>query len=125
MYRQLYFEIQAENPERALGFYQEVFGWKFTKVEGLPVPYWRIDTGGMSGGLLQRPAKTPPPECGTNAFTCSFEIQDFDKTAATIEKLGGIIALPKFPVPQTCWQGYFLDTEGNTFGIFEVDEKAG
>ena len=24
-----------------------------------------------------------------------------------------------------CWQGYFIGTEGNTFGIFEVDEQAG
>jgi uncharacterized protein len=27
-------------------------------------------------------------------------------------------------VPGTCWQGYFIDTEGNTFGIFQVDEEA-
>jgi uncharacterized protein len=23
-----------------------------------------------------------------------------------------------------CWQGYFLDTERNTFGIFQPDTKA-
>jgi uncharacterized protein len=28
-------------------------------------------------------------------------------------------------VPGKCWQGYFIDTEGNTFGISEVDEEAG
>jgi predicted enzyme related to lactoylglutathione lyase len=44
--------------------------------------------------------------------------------AKTILNLGGIVALPKFAVPGRCWQGYFVDTEGNTFGIFEVDEKA-
>ena len=27
-----YFEIQADNPERAIGFYTAVFGWGFTKV---------------------------------------------------------------------------------------------
>lgn len=36
-----------------------------------------------------------------------------------------LFALPKFAVPKTCWQGYFVDTEGNTFGIFEVDANAG
>jgi len=30
----------------------------------------------------------------------------------------------KFAVPGRCWQGYFLDTEGNTFGVFEVDPDA-
>jgi hypothetical protein len=75
--------------------------------------------------LLQRPAKMPPPQSGTNAFVCSLEVEDFDATASTIRKLGGIVALPKFAVPKTCWQGYFVDTEGNTFGIFEVDANAG
>lgn len=32
--------------------------------------------------------------------------------------------MPKFAIPEVCWQGYFLDTEGNTFGLFEVDENA-
>jgi predicted enzyme related to lactoylglutathione lyase len=38
--------------------------------------------------------------------------------------LGGQVALPKFAVPGRCWQGYFIDLDGNTFGIFEVDENA-
>jgi uncharacterized protein len=75
--------------------------------------------------LLKRPAKAPPAQSGTNAFVCSLEVQDFDATEKAILKLGGIVALPKFAVPGTCWQGYFVDTEGNTFGIFEVDENAG
>jgi uncharacterized protein len=120
----IYFEIQADDPTRAIDFYSQVFGWMFSEVDGLPVPYWRIETGGSRGGLLKRPAKTPPTECGTNAFVCSVEIENFDATAEIVLKLGGIVALPKFAVPGTCWQGYFIDTEGNTFGIFEVDQGA-
>lgn len=120
----LYFEIQADDPIRASHFYKEVFGWQFEKAPGLPVEYWRIETGGARGGLLQRPAQTPPPECGTNAFVCSIEVENFDETAEKILSPGGQIALPKFAVPGTCWQGYFIDTEGNTFGTFQVDETA-
>jgi hypothetical protein len=105
-------------------FIPKRFGWTFSEVKGLPVSYWRIETGGSRGGLLQRPAKTPPPESGTNAFVCSLEVENFDATAKTVMKAGGIVALGKFAVPGTCWQGYFVDTEGNTFGIFEVDENA-
>jgi predicted enzyme related to lactoylglutathione lyase len=119
-----YFEIQADDTKRAGRFYGELFGWKFTKVEGLPVEYWRIETEGPRGGLLKRPTRTPPSECGTNAFVCSIEVESFDAMAHKIETLGGVVALPKFAVPGTCWHGYFLDTEGNTFGIFEVDEEA-
>jgi uncharacterized protein len=120
----IYFEIQADDPNRAIGFYSKVFAWTFSAVNGLPVPYWRIETGGSRGGLLKRPAKTPPMEYGTNAFVCSIEIENFDATANIILERGGIVALPKFAVPGTCWQGYFIDPEGNTFGIFEVDQGA-
>ena len=61
-----YFEIQVESIARAGKFCQELFGWKFTKAEGLPIEYWRID------------------------------------------------------MPGVCWQGYFVDTEGNAFGTFKA-----
>ncbi|GHC35900.1 VOC family protein [Aidingimonas halophila] len=61
-----YFEIQATNPEAAMHCYRDVFGWEFEKQAGLPIPYWRIDTEGIHGGLLERPVPTPPAECGTN-----------------------------------------------------------
>lgn len=121
----IYFEIQADDPARAADFYAKAFGWKLHEVQGLPIAYWRIETGGAQGGLLRRPAKAPHPGSGTNAFVCSIEVADFEKTARTILAKGGQIALPKFAVPGRCWQGYFIDTEGNTFGIFEVDESDG
>jgi len=119
-----YFEIQAANLGKAITFYRAVFGWKFEEQPGLPIKYWRIATNGLDGGLLERPAKTPPQGFGTNAFTCSVEVENFDKTAAMILKNGGQVALPKFAVPGRCWQGYFVDTENNVFGIFQVDSHA-
>jgi predicted enzyme related to lactoylglutathione lyase len=119
-----YFEIQADQPDSVIAFYRGAFGWQFTRVEGSPIPYWRIDTGGIRGGLLQRPAKTPPPECGTNAFVCSIEVSDIDAATQTILSLGGTVALPKFAVPGVCWHGYFIDPDGNTFGVFQADSAA-
>jgi predicted enzyme related to lactoylglutathione lyase len=119
-----YFEIQADDTNRAVRFYREIFGWKFDKVDGLPIEYWRIETSGPRGGLLKRPAKTPPPEHGTNAFVCSMEVTSFDDMAAKVASHGGTVALPKFAVPGVCWQGYFIDPEGNTFGIFQPDSQA-
>ncbi|PJZ69074.1 lactoylglutathione lyase [Leptospira perolatii] len=119
-----YFEIQVNEPKKAVHFYEEVFGWKFYKQEGLPIEYWHIETGGIMGGLLQRPAPEPGLGQGTNAFVCSAEVSNFDSIASKIMKAGGQVALPKFAVPGKCWQGYFLDNSGNTFGIFQVDEHA-
>lgn len=119
-----YFEIQADDPEKAQKFYSAVFGWKFIKQEGLPLEYWQIETEGINGGLLKRPASVPPPQSGTNAYVCSMEVSDFDASAEKILKNGGQVALEKFAVVGKCWQGYFIDPQGNTFGVFQVDEKA-
>ncbi len=88
-----YFEIQVNEPEKSLEFYTNVFNWKFTEQSGLPIRYWQIETDGIGGGLLERPAKAPPPECGTNAFTCSIQVADFDSTAETILNNGGQVAM--------------------------------
>lgn len=121
----IFFEIQADDVQRAAKFYHAIFGWEFSKNLGAPVEYLDIHMDGSRGGLLKRPAKTPSPEHGTNAFVCSLEVERFDDTARLILAQGGAVALEKFPIPGRCWQGYFIDTDGNTFGIFEADEKAG
>ena len=119
-----YFEIQSSDIERDIKFYQSVFDWKFIKEEFVPVEYYRIETNGINGGLLKRPAKAPPTESGTNAFVCSIQVESFDKAAALVVEAGGQIALPKFAIPNRCWQGYFIDLDHNVFGLFEVDENA-
>lgn len=120
----IYFEIQSSNPQREVKFYSEVFGWTFIKIEGLPIEYYQIETTGIHGGLLQRPAPTPPTHCGTNAFTCSIEVENFEAKAEKIMALGGQVAMEKFAIPNKCWQGYFLDQDNNTFGLVQVDANA-
>ena len=131
MNRITHFEIQAEKPERAAKFYTDIFGWKIEKWEGGSMEYWMIMTApkdskelGINGGLLKRPAKTPPEQCGTNAFVCTVVVDNFDAYAKKILKAGGKVAMPKFAIPGMAWQGYFIDTEGNTFGLHQADEKA-
>jgi len=119
-----YFEIQSSDPDRDIKFYTSVFDWKFIKEEFVPIEYYRIETNSIYGGLLKRPAKIPPKESGTNAFVCSIEVENFDEMANKIIQAGGQVALPKFAIPGRCWQGYFIDLDNNTFGIFEVDENA-
>lgn len=118
----MYFEIQANDPRALVNFYQEVFGWKCTRDENIPIEYWRIETEGIGGAILKRPA--PVTSEGTNAYVASMEVADYDATDDKILSLGGIEALPKFAIPGKCWQGYYIDPAGNTFGIFQVDEKA-
>ena len=120
----IYFEIQSSDPSREIKFYESVFRWKFTKEEFAPIEYYSITTEGINGGLLKRPAAVPSMQMGTNAFTCSMEVSDFDATSDIILKNGGQVALPKFVIPGKCWQGYFIDPDHNVFGLVEVDANA-
>lgn len=131
MNRPVHFEIQVDDIERGVKFYREVFGWNIEKWPGLEYEYWAIMTtekgsteAGINGGLLKRPAATPPEMCGTNAYVCTMQVDNFDETAKKIEAAGGKVAMPKFALAGMAWQGYFLDTEGNTFGIHQPDENA-
>src|SRR5258707_15533864 len=58
-----WFEIPADNIERARKFYGSLFGWKIEQFQNMP-DYWHIDTGGSDdtpdGGLMKRmEAKQP------------------------------------------------------------------
>ncbi len=119
-----YFEIQSSDPPREVKFYAALFGWTFTRQEFVPIEYYSIETKTLRGGLLKRAAPLPPPQSGTNAFVNSIEVANFDHTRELILQSGGMVALPKFAIPQKCWQGYFIDQDNNTFGIFEVDARA-
>ncbi len=125
-----HFEIQAENPERAMKFYKAAFGWEFPVWMENP-PYWGVMTAprdskepGINGGLLKRPSTPPALGQGTNAFVCTVQVDNFDEIAKKILAAGGKIAMPKYAIPGMAWQGYFVDTEGNTFGLHQTDKNA-
>lgn len=130
MSRPIHFEIQADDLERAKAFYADVFGWTYDDWSAVTgSPYWGVHTGdaaepGIDGGLMPRPAPAPDAGSGTNAGILTMGVDDYDATAAKIEAAGGRVALPKVALPGMAWQGYFLDTEGNSFGIHQPDENA-
>lgn len=117
----VWFEIPADSIERAKKFYGSLFGWKFNKLQAAVNDYWHIDTGGIDaspdGGLMPRLHLQQP-------ITNYVSVPSVTKAAAKVEKLGGTICKPKTAVPG---MGYFvicLDTEGNTFALWEMNERA-
>ena len=127
MARVVHFEIYADEPERALEFYETVLGWEFSKWEG-PGKYWLIKTGpdsepGINGGLMRRQA--PLDGEGINAFVCTVSVGSIDDLIVKVEGAGGSVSIPKFEIPGVGWVAYFIDTEGNTFGAMEMSESPG
>lgn len=126
-----HFEIQADDIERAANFYRSVFDWKIEKWEDPSMEYWMIMTAdkdskelGINGGLLKRPVALATADCGANSFVCTAIVENYDEIEQKIIAAGGKIAMPKFALAGMAWQGYYLDTEGNTFGIHQPDANA-
>ena len=123
MPRPVHFELTAEDTERAQKFYGDVFGWTFQKWGDDSMPYYLTTTGpdgepGINGGLLLRQGGMP---AGT---TNTMGVESVDKAVDTIKSAGGTIILEKMAVPGMGWVAYATDTEGNQFGVFEMDANA-
>jgi uncharacterized protein len=121
MPRPVHFEIPADDPERAIAFYRDVFGWTFQKWDG-PMPYWLVTTGGddepgINGGLLPRPQPGAP-------VVNTIGVPSLDASIKAVESKGGRTVVPKDAIPGIGWLAYCTDTEGNTFGMLQPDEKA-
>jgi len=116
MPRVIHFEIPAENPERAMDFYKNVFGWTFQGMPGME--YWFIDTGkedmGINGAIMKRPGP----------ITNNISVGSIEDYTNKITAAGGEIVVPKTTIPGMGYYSYFKDTEGNISGIWQDDKNA-
>lgn len=129
MSRPIHFEIQADDLERAKAFYGSVFGWTFEDYSPSSTPLLRCrHRRGRGAGHQRRPPAAPGGRSGTRAGRqrggAHHGVEDYDAVEAKILEAGGTVALPKMALTGMAWQGYYLDTEGNTFGIHQPDENA-
>jgi predicted enzyme related to lactoylglutathione lyase len=121
MPRVVHFDIAADEPERAIRFYESVFGWEIQKWEG-PFDYWLIMTGpedepGIDGGLGKRDR---PDEHTTNTIG----VDSVDDYVAKVQESGGLVTMPKSAVPGVGYLAICADTEGNVFSLMEEDPTA-
>jgi predicted enzyme related to lactoylglutathione lyase len=121
MWRLSFFDVSADDPQRAMNFYSKVFGWKFKKWSG-PFDYWLVMTGdkndpGIDGGI----AKRENPSARIMNF---INVPSVDDVANTIIKNGGKILQQKQTIPGVGYIVIFQDTESNMFGIIQEDLEA-
>jgi uncharacterized protein len=121
----VHFEVPADDVERSRKFYSDLFGWKMEKWPGMEsgMEYWIINTtdneGGkaVGGGMMKR----QNPQQGITNF---IDVTSVDEYSAKVQSLGGKIVAPKQAVPTMGYFAVCLDTENNTFGIWETNPNA-
>lgn len=121
-----YFEIHADDCQRAQKFYGTVFNWSFARVETPDVEYYRIATNepnAMGGGLLKRPGAVQPFQA-PNAFVVTLLVPSVDSYVEKALAAGAIVAMAKFALKELGWCAYLIDTEKNIFGLFQEDAGA-
>lgn len=116
----VHFDIAADEPERAKGFYEKLFDWKIELLPS-PVPYYLIETTDLDGkegvGAVQQKE-------GHQNKKSFIGVDSVDEYIEKVEGLGETVIEPKWPVPGWGYLAVCLDTENNTFGIWEENKDA-
>lgn len=130
----VHFEIPADDVERAIKFYTDVFGWKITKMDMSAdsstggEPYYSVQTGevdenmrpvtrgAINGGLMKR---TNPGQVFANYIS----VDSIDEMLKKLESEGGKVCMPKTEIGKEMgWIALFQDPEGNMMGLHEVPD---
>jgi predicted enzyme related to lactoylglutathione lyase len=118
----IHFEIPATDTKRAVDFYKKAFDWKFSEHGGEGMDYWLVTAGedketGINGAIIIK-GDTHPTTINT------ISVPSFEDAVKRIKSAGGEILGPKMAVPNVGYMAYCKDTEGNLFGIMQMDPKA-
>jgi hypothetical protein len=122
MPRVIQFDIAAKKPERAIRFYEKVFGWRIRKASG-PLDYWLVETGsadreGINGGILPRRAEW-------QRITMIVDVDSAERAAEKVVEAGGVVLQTRTVIPGVGYEVTCRDTEGNAFAVLQFDETAG
>ena len=112
-----WFEIPVTDLERAIKFYESVFGVKLSRNEMGPLKMawftWTEDAMGAAGSLVKADGYTPS-HAGTLVY---MTVDDIDKTLAKINATGGKTILPRTAIGEYGFIAHFQDSEGNRVAL--------
>lgn len=112
-----YFEIPVTDLERAVGFYETVFGYKLERatIDGNEMAVFpgTPSAPGCIGALAMGPTYKPSMD-GARVY---FHTDDIDATLKVVVKNGGKIEYPKTSIGELGSVAEFIDTEGNRIAL--------
>ena len=61
---------------------------------------------------------------GVNAYVCTVNVPSLDEMLVKVGAAGGMVVVPKMPIPGVGWLAYAQDGQGNIFGMMQADPQA-
>ena len=112
--RVIHFEIPAEDPEKIVKFYQEVFNWKIKRWEDQD--YWLVDNGkmgeyGIGGAIYKKDWMT--------TVVNTVGVDDVDAYVEKVKAAGGELVRGPMEIPKVGRHAVLKDPEGTLFGIIK------
>jgi uncharacterized protein len=112
-----YFEVPVLDIERAILFYEAVFGYSLERssIDGNEMALFSFDemASGITGALAQGESYIPSKQ-GSRIY---FSVDDIDNTLGNVISSGGKILYPKTSIGELGWVAEFEDTEGNCIAL--------
>jgi predicted enzyme related to lactoylglutathione lyase len=110
-------ELDTRDPDRAIAFYTEVFGWSAdTHTEPMPYTEWKLD-GDTIGGMMPMPPMVPAEV--PSFWLTYFAVADVDASSARVQELGGAVLMPAMDIDVGRF-AVVADPGGTTFALMQL-----
>ena len=110
------FEISSQDPEKAVVFYEKVFGWKIAEPKW---DYWSVSTGddsdssgSIQGGISKGPSDYP------HGARIQIEVDSIDETILKAKENGAQVVRDKMEFDDF-YLAYLVDPTGVGFGLVQ------
>ena len=113
----VHFEFSVPDPEKAVAFYSDVFGWSAAKLPD-PVRYWQLRTSeapawqGIPGGIVE--SKTGVPR-----VSITVQVESLEEVCAKISRHGGSLITERQHVPGYGLHVLCKDPQGIFFAVIQ------
>jgi predicted enzyme related to lactoylglutathione lyase len=115
-----HFEIPVTDLERAVAFYEAVFGYAMSRqaVDGHPMAFFpRSDGAPGASGALAKGDVYKPSRAGAILY---FDVPDIDAVLQRAQALGAEVLYPRTDIGEAGYVAEIEDSEGNRIALSQV-----
>ncbi|MEV6834015.1 VOC family protein [Streptomyces sp. NPDC051133] len=119
-------ELHVPDPEAAIRFYQNLFGWRFEEMQAPGMTYRVLSIGegdqqqGAFGGVAQLQGEQEEAR-----WVPYFAVADADALAAAVRDNGGTVLMPAVDVPDVGRIAWLADPADAVFAVLKPDPRQG